>query len=271
MATGEPVGTSEALSQHRDAAVQPATEQSVTEQKGAEEEVAVRKAAEEDAAVGRAATQDAVDDEKAAEVEADEQDRTQMRAKSSAAARPAQPAATAADPPAAVDEQKDAHQPSDVERGNSSSDNDQEKAAHADRPALIRNQSEHLVFPSARADGKRVIAQEECYDELGFCWSWQKRWWIITVTFLVQLSMNFNSSVYANAVTPISELYGVSEQTARVGQMLFLVLYGFGCELWAPWSEEFGRWPILQISLFFVNIWQSECFPTPAEHIQNLC
>ena len=29
-----------------------------------------------------------------------------------------------------------------------------------------------------------------------------------------------------------------------------------GCELWAPWSEEFGRWPILQASLFLVNIWQ---------------
>lgn len=38
--------------------------------------------------------------------------------------------------------------------------------------------------------------------------------------------------------------------------MIFLVLYAFGCELWAPWSEELGRWPILQLSLFLVNIWQ---------------
>jgi hypothetical protein len=30
----------------------------------------------------------------------------------------------------------------------------------------------------------------------------------------------------------------------------------FGCELWAPWSEELGRKPILQASLFLVNIWQ---------------
>jgi MFS family permease len=33
-------------------------------------------------------------------------------------------------------------------------------------------------------------------------------------------------------------------------------LYAFGCELWAPWSEELGRKPILQASLFLVNIWQ---------------
>ena len=38
--------------------------------------------------------------------------------------------------------------------------------------------------------------------------------------------------------------------------MIFLVTYAFGCELWAPWSEEVGRWPVLQLSLFLVNIWQ---------------
>jgi MFS family permease len=36
----------------------------------------------------------------------------------------------------------------------------------------------------------------------------------------------------------------------------FLILYGIGCELWAPWSEEFGRKPIMQLSLFTVNVWQ---------------
>lgn len=75
----------------------------------------------------------------------------------------------------------------------------------------------------------------------------------ITVIFLVQMSMNFNTSVYANAIVPLQNVYGITEAKARVSQMLFLVLYGFGCELWAPWSEEFGRWPILQLSLFLVS------------------
>lgn len=34
----------------------------------------------------------------------------------------------------------------------------------------------------------------------------------------------------------------------------FLVAYAFGCELWAPWSEELGRWIIMQSSLSLVNI-----------------
>jgi hypothetical protein len=36
--------------------------------------------------------------------------------------------------------------------------------------------------------------------------------------------------------------------------MSFLIAYAFGCEFWAPFSEEFGRWPVMQLSLFFVNI-----------------
>ncbi|KND87978.1 hypothetical protein TOPH_07346 [Tolypocladium ophioglossoides CBS 100239] len=56
--------------------------------------------------------------------------------------------------------------------------------------------------------------------------------------------MNFNTSLYSNAIPGISQEFGVSEQAARCGAMIFLVLYAFGCELWAPWSEEFGRWPL---------------------------
>lgn len=77
------------------------------------------------------------------------------------------------------------------------------------------------------------------------------------------MSMNFNTGVYANAVTGITEEFGISAQAARVGQMVFLVAYAFGCELWAPWSEEFGRWPIMQLSLFLVNIWQIPCAVAP--------
>jgi MFS family permease len=76
---------------------------------------------------------------------------------------------------------------------------------------------------------------------------------ITSVIFCVQVSMNLNASLYANAVPLLSDEFGISAQAARVGQMIFLVSYAFGCELWAPWSEEFGRWPILQLSLCLVN------------------
>ena len=49
----------------------------------------------------------------------------------------------------------------------------------------------------------------------------------------------------------------------RIGQMVFLVAYAFGCELWAPWSEELGRKWVLQGSLFLVNVWQIGCALAP--------
>ncbi|OQE34659.1 hypothetical protein PENCOP_c016G05480 [Penicillium coprophilum] len=111
---------------------------------------------------------------------------------------------------------------------------------------------EALTSPSVELE----LTEDMCYDRLGYSFSERKKWTIISVIFLVQTSMNFNTSLYSNAATGISEEYGVSMQAARCGAMIFLVLYAFGCELWAPWSEELGRKPILQASLFLVNVFQ---------------
>lgn len=110
---------------------------------------------------------------------------------------------------------------------------------------------------------KKEIEESECYGNLGFSFPTWKKWIILSVIFAVQVSMNFNTSVYSNAITPLSEHFGISTQTAKVGQMIFLVAYAFGSELWAPWSEELGRWPVLQLSLFLVNIWQIPCALAP--------
>ncbi|KOS21971.1 putative transporter [Escovopsis weberi] len=103
---------------------------------------------------------------------------------------------------------------------------------------------------------KIEITENDCYEELGYCFPTWRKWYILTIIFWVQVSMNFNTSLYSNAIPGIAEEFSVSEQAARCGAMIFLVLYAFGCELWAPWSEEFGRWPVLQLSLFLVNVWQ---------------
>jgi MFS family permease len=125
-----------------------------------------------------------------------------------------------------------------------------------DPPADTDDSQELPVVEKAGTYDKIEITEEDCYDELGFSFPEWKKWMILSVIFMVQVSMNFNTSLYSNAVPGISEEFGVSQQAARCGAMIFLVLYAFGCELWAPWSEELGRKPILQLSLFLVNIWQ---------------
>ncbi|KAI1754236.1 major facilitator superfamily domain-containing protein [Xylaria castorea] len=104
-------------------------------------------------------------------------------------------------------------------------------------------------------DGKRELMEDDCEAELGYAFSTRKKWWILCIIFLVQTSMNFNTSLYSNGIVGISKEFHVTDQVARAGAALFLITYAFGCELWAPWSEEFGRKLILQLSLTLTNIW----------------
>ena len=142
---------------------------------------------------------------------------------------------------------------------------EEEKEAHSDHSPSDEDQAARLETSGSKDDNKLEklgtndkyeITESDCYTELGFHFSNWKKWYILTVIFWIQVSMNFNTSLYSNAIVGISDEFGVSAQGARCGAMIFLVLYAFGCELWAPWSEEFGRWPIIQLSLFLVNIWQ---------------
>jgi hypothetical protein len=104
-----------------------------------------------------------------------------------------------------------------------------------------------------RADGKIELAEEDAYDKLGYSLPEWRKWSILVLILLVQTSMNSNASMYGFAVEGISEEYGISQTKARLGQFLFLVTYAFGCELWAPWSEELGRWPTRKYSLNLVH------------------
>ncbi|EZF28105.1 hypothetical protein H101_08213, partial [Trichophyton interdigitale H6] len=116
-----------------------------------------------------------------------------------------------------------------------------------------------LALKSARIE----IQESENYHQLPFSYPCWKKWTILVIIFFVQVSMNFNTSIYANAIVPMASHFSISEATARLGQMSFLIAYAFGSELWAPWSEELGRWPVMQLSLLLVNIWQVLCALAP--------
>ncbi|KAK2749401.1 hypothetical protein FQN57_006333 [Myotisia sp. PD_48] len=122
--------------------------------------------------------------------------------------------------------------------------------------------SNNLPPPEAKLE----IQECENYDKLPFNFPRWKKWTILVIIFLVQVSMNFNTSVYANAIAPMSKHFSLPESTIRLGQMIFLIAYAFGSELWAPWSEELGRWPVMQLSLFLVNVWQILCALAPKFH-----
>ncbi|KAF1940092.1 multidrug transporter [Clathrospora elynae] len=142
----------------------------------------------------------------------------------------------------------------DVEKKDSISDSGPHHGEYPANHAI--NDADRKHYEKYGTYDRYEITEEDCYDELGFSFPTWKKWTILSIIFLVQVSMNFNTSLYSNAITGISAEFSVSAQAARLGAAIFLITYAFGCELWAPWSEELGRWPILQLSLLFVNIWQ---------------
>jgi MFS family permease len=112
-------------------------------------------------------------------------------------------------------------------------------------------------------DGKIELQEHDAWDKLGYSFPTWRKWQILCVVFLIQISINMNAAMYSHAVGGVHKKFHVSEQVARIPQMLFLVAYGFACEFWAPWSEEYGRWKIQQLSLFLINVWQIPCALAP--------
>lgn len=110
--------------------------------------------------------------------------------------------------------------------------------------------------PSAKAPERRLITSAECFEELGYCFSPAKKWATCVVVVLIQISMNFNTSVYPSAIPLLMVALGMTLSRARGGMAGCLTAYGIGSELWAPWSEEFGRKRVMQLSLGLVNVFQ---------------
>lgn len=147
------------------------------------------------------------------------------------------------------------HNPShDLSGNNSEKDDDTTRS-----PSPVGEQNEKAVD----AQGRRELKETDAPEILAYAWPTWKKWMYLSGVAAIQISMNYNTSVFPSAVTPLTEAFGIGAQEARTGQMIYLILYSFGCELWAPWSEEFGRWPILQLSMFLINIWQIPCALAP--------
>jgi len=117
--------------------------------------------------------------------------------------------------------------------------------------ARLINSDDHTQYGTS--DEKHELQESEVPEILGYSWARAKKWSILSVIFLVQCSLNYNASIYNNGVGFLTEKFGITDQTARLGQCVFLICYGLGCELWAPWSEELGRRMTLQTSMTLVN------------------
>lgn len=73
------------------------------------------------------------------------------------------------------------------EKGNSDKSSDPEETRHATGADL----------KELGTNDKYEITEEDCYNELGFKYPTWKKWYILTIIFWIQVSMNFNTSLYS--------------------------------------------------------------------------
>jgi hypothetical protein len=95
---------------------------------------------------------------------------------------------------------------------------------HYGDDAEVEENGQHRI----EKDGKYELLDTDAWEVLGYSFPTWRKWQILGVVFLIQISMNTNASMYANAVQGISKKFGISEQAARIPQMTFLVAYAFG-------------------------------------------
>jgi hypothetical protein len=114
----------------------------------------------------------------------------------------------------------------DVGHFGDKAENESQKS-HSIIPGQDIPEVDHSPDP-VRADGKRELLDTDAWEVLGYSFPTWRKWQILGVVFMIQISMNLNASLYANGVMGISEKFGVSEQVARIPQMTFLIAYAFG-------------------------------------------
>ncbi len=89
----------------------------------------------------------------------------------------------------------------------------------------------HEEQRASRDEPKRLITEVTNPEILALKFPTWKKWMILAVIFLVQTSMNFNTSLYANGQAGMAKAFNVSRQTTVTGAAVFLITYAFGCEL----------------------------------------
>jgi len=67
---------------------------------------------------------------------------------------------------------------------------------------------------------KIELQDSDAWDKLGYSFPTWRKWQILGVVFLIQISMNMNASMYANGVAHISEEFGISKQVSVTRRMI---------------------------------------------------
>lgn len=92
-----------------------------------------------------------------------------------------------------------------------------------------------------------------------FTWSRAYRWYLTFLGGLLVLNSTFTSSAPSGIVTDLEAYFGFSQEIATLCIAIFVAGYCVGPILWGPLSEEYGRKPVLAVSMFCYTCFNVGC------------
>ncbi|CDO96200.1 unnamed protein product [Kluyveromyces dobzhanskii CBS 2104] len=101
-----------------------------------------------------------------------------------------------------------------------------------------------------------------------FNWPIRKKLVICTMLGLDCIAITIGSSIFASAVQPVSEIYGVANVVAILGITLYVLGFAASPVIYAPLSELYGRQGVLLIASFGFALFQFAV--ATAENLQTI-
>jgi hypothetical protein len=76
------------------------------------------------------------------------------------------------------------------------------------------NKSDGIGHPYTKQteDGRYVLQDSDAWNVLGYSFPTWRKWQILVVVFLIQISINLNASIYSHAVAGVSERFHISSE-----------------------------------------------------------
>lgn len=106
------------------------------------------------------------------------------------------------------------------------------------------------------------------YNENPLNWSQKKKWPLSIIVIMMSATMGYYSGVHAASIPAVAEYYHSSQLASISAVSFFLLGFAIGPLLFAPFSEMFGRLPIIRMTLSLFVLSNIGC--TLAPNIQTL-
>lgn len=136
---------------------------------------------------------------------------------------------------------------------------DLEKVVTVPDPDSTFNENDPWKYPIDVNTQMRLVEFKEDDPDNPKSWSVSYKWWQTCLLGLLCFDVALGSAIVTGDIEGPMETFGVSEEVIILTITVFVLGFGFGPLVFAPLSEEIGRYPVYAVTLAFAVIFIIPC------------